>query len=265
LRRLIFKILCNRFTGKLIHTLFGGDIPNIRTRGFQFRIPERYTTRVIQSSVLWGFYESAERRLILENLRSDLPVIELGGSLGIVSSYIVSRLAHGSELVIVEANPNLKSFIEYNVTRHNRNKVAVSVINKAVAYEHASVFLSISDNNTSSHLVDNEQKGVEIESVRLSDIVEEHRFSEFSLVCDIEGCEVEVIERDFGTLKKCRQIFMEIHDTEYKGTTYNRGRILDTMVRNGFKLAARDGNVLYLENTALDGGPDAPGGQLSEI
>ncbi|MCV0397599.1 MAG: hypothetical protein K5872_20515 [Rhizobiaceae bacterium] len=59
------------------------------------------------NALIRGKYERDEAALILKHLPSDQPVIELGGSLGVVSKLAASRLAPGTPHLIVEANEDL--------------------------------------------------------------------------------------------------------------------------------------------------------------
>ena len=69
------------------------------------------------SLIFWGFYESAELRLIRKHLPATLDVVELGGSLGVVAAHIGQRLEPGRQLISVEANPALIEALRTNITR----------------------------------------------------------------------------------------------------------------------------------------------------
>jgi FkbM family methyltransferase len=227
-------------------------IPNIRRRGFRFAAPSDQTNGMIQSSIFWGFYESAETRLIEKYLQRSGVVIELGGSLGIVSSHIVSKL-NGGKLIIVEANPKLLHTINRNTSLHNKRNIEVIVVNKAVSYKGSSIFLHVTENNTASRIGSESEQSIEVACIQLSDLVDTYVSESFSLVCDIEGCEVDILVNDTGALTNCSQIFMELHKTDYNGRKYTTEDVLEKLCGLGFELVERDGNVVYMENSRFNG------------
>ncbi|WP_232064737.1 hypothetical protein [Rhodocytophaga rosea] len=44
--------------------------------------------------------------------------------------------------------------------------------------------------------------------------------SEFVLISDIEGAEIDYIMNDVQAFKNCRQLIVELHATEYQGKKY---------------------------------------------
>jgi len=61
----------------------------------------------IYKQLLRGQYEKAEQQLIAKHLNPQVPVLELGGSIGVVSAYIGFILEPPTPHIIVEANPKL--------------------------------------------------------------------------------------------------------------------------------------------------------------
>ncbi len=247
MKKITFKILCHPLVGKLIYNISFGRIFNLRWKGFRFYVPSLYTNPTIQASIFWGFYESAEIRLIHKYLRKDLPVIELGGSLGIVSSHIVSRLDKDTSVTVIEANPNLISTIARNVKRHNINNTKVKILNKAIGYTERFIYMNITNNNTASHITENRNSGVKVRCIRLSDVILDCCPDAYSLICDIEGSEIEIFENELHALVKCRQIFIELHKANYKGKSYTFEDMVNKLIEADFRLVQKDGNVFYLE------------------
>ncbi len=104
--RLIFKILCNPFTGTCIRLLMGNHVPDVRWSRFRFNLADTSIAPRFVASVFWGFYESAEGRLIERHLSDQYDVVELGASIGVISSHIAAKLGRGRKLIAVEPNPN---------------------------------------------------------------------------------------------------------------------------------------------------------------
>jgi FkbM family methyltransferase len=247
-KKLIFKLLCSKPVGWFIYKVNRGNIPCLRWKGFRFKMPKEYSSYMNHAAVFWGFYESAELRLINKHLSSELPVIELGGSLGIVSSHIISRIKQPYK--IVEANPMLIETIRTNTSKYNSNRVGVEIINKAVSYSASTVSFAVSVNNTESSLAYNgetkqdNRNMITIPATTLSILTND--LSAYTLVCDIEGAEVELIKKDKAALTRCRYIFMEVHKTLFENLTYSQDDIIQLLQQQGFQLIIRDGHVIYM-------------------
>src|SRR5690349_13747309 len=96
--------------GIAIGKLFDERIPS---RGL--RIESRGLAPEVKSQLLFGTYESAEIRAVHRHLRSDLDVIELGASIGVLSCHIRRKLAMDRHLYAIEPDPNLVKSIEENL------------------------------------------------------------------------------------------------------------------------------------------------------
>lgn len=247
LKKIISNLLCNSAVGKFIYKLSAGKIPSLRYLPYRFVVPREYSTPAIHASIFWGFYESAEIRLINKFLKPDLPVIELGGSLGIVSSFILRKLNVKSSLTVVEANAFLLPTIEKNIKRHNHKNIPTTLIQKAIAYSNAFVYMGITDDNTTSRICGSDQFGTLVEAIELNSITPE---KPYALVCDIEGAEAALLQEDKAALKNCFQLFIELHETTYKGRIYRYENLIDLLIMNGFIVKSRDGNVIFLERDA---------------
>jgi FkbM family methyltransferase len=199
------------------------------------------------ASVFWGFYESAELRLINKYLVADLPVIELGGSLGIVSSHIAKKLK--APLVVVEANPYLVNTIIANTSKHNSNNINIQVLNKAVSYFDKMVSFSVSKNNTESSVISDGSDGSQSNTITVNTITLEELtadLAKYTLVCDIEGAEVELISSGVEALKKVNHIFMEVHAVQANGIFYKQQQLINKLTELGFELVEQDGYVVYM-------------------
>jgi FkbM family methyltransferase len=247
LKKLAYRIACNNFTGSIISKLFRDKVPDLRWPGFRFCIPGN-VDKVIHASVFWGFYESAEIRFIEKYLRNDVDVVELGGSLGIVSSHIVGRLGNGRRLFTVELNPTLIEVIKENISRHNHSGVVAEQVNKAISYDRNNLRFNITGNNTETSVYSSYDSNgcFEVETTKLSEIVNAELFKEFALVADIEGAEVEVISEDAGSFENCHQLFIELHDVNYKGMQYKVEALASLITaKSGLRVVDKHGPVFY--------------------
>jgi len=247
MKKLVFRILCNPFTGKIISKVFNYNIPNIKCGFKRYKTPKNYCNDTVRSMLFWGFYESAEIRLIQNYLPKNIPVIELGSSLGIVSSTTISCLDLNTPYTCIEANPFLKDYINYNISKHNPQKNNFSVINAAISYKtNGFIEINVSSNNTESSIVRSADysnlKTTKVKAITLGEIIN----TEYTLICDIEGAEIDMLLNDISALTKCKHLFIELHKTNYEGQIFEvtdlRKIITSTL---GFNLVKADGNVFY--------------------
>jgi FkbM family methyltransferase len=247
IKKKIFHLLCNDTTGRVIRSIYRDKIPDIRWKGFQFNLSGSMISNTMAASIFWGFYESAEIRLIEKYFPGNTDVIELGGSMGIVTSHIARKLKPGHDLISIEGNPFLISTIDRNANHHRSAGTSVSVINCAIASDAARVIFNISDDNTASGVNHSAQdKGLEVPAMSLSKIVSSHSLKRYTLVCDIEGSEAEIIFKDPRSLDDCIALFIELHDTYLDGVARTKQDMIRELKNScGFILSENQGNVFY--------------------
>src|SRR5580658_6946429 len=141
---LIWNLLCNNFTGAIILTFFKHTVPDIRWPGFKFYLTEAGTSRTNVAAIFWGFYEAAEIRLIHKYFDGNTDIVELGGSLGVVSAHIMSKLRPGKKLIAVEANPYLTKNLRLNIEQFKKKDTDYKILNYAIQYfvDHARFHIS---------------------------------------------------------------------------------------------------------------------------
>ena len=247
MKKIFFRVLCNAVTGKIISLLFNYNIPNIRYGLKKYVTPKNYCNDTVRAMIFFGFYESAEMRLIQKFIPKDLPVIELGSSLGIVSSTVNQHINIDTNYICVEANPFLKDYIKKNILNHNPTKINFSIINAAIAYNTSGkIEMNISSNNTESSLIKeakiNNPNAIVLDAISLNSLITEP----YTLICDIEGAEIDIFKNDAVSLSKCKHLFIELHTTTYENTIYSVVDLQEIIINHlGFNLIKKDGNVFY--------------------
>jgi FkbM family methyltransferase len=243
LKRAIAAVLQSYPIGMAIGWLYDDVIPfhgmRIDVRGAAMRPANKAALR-------FGMYESAEYRFVESFLRADLPVIELGSSIGAVSSAIAGRLAPGQSLTCVEANPALIPVLEGNLSR-NASHLAVKVVHAAVAYGGTHVCFQVSANNLASSLAVNDDQGDVVPSVTLAALREPHATMPFQLVADIEGAEVEILLRDVEALRSCQVMIMELHESHRGGEVVSTIVLKNLINAAGFEIVAEYGAVVVCQ------------------
>lgn len=166
-----------------------------------------------QNSVLRGRYETSEAKMILKHLPRSTPVIELGGSCGLVSNLINSRLLPGTKHIVVEADPRLIPMCEANAR--------AEIVCAAIDYRGPTARFQVGQNvhMGSISLRDSGEHGdiIEVPTVTLGELHERAGSpSAFTLVSDIEGAEFMVFERDQASLRHVSLAIIETHPWAYE-------------------------------------------------
>jgi FkbM family methyltransferase len=155
-------------------------------------------------------YEAPERRAIARYARRELPVVELGGSMGVVSCITNKLLQDPTAHLVVEANPLAIPHLEAN---KKLNQCRFEVVNRAIAYGSDTVtFRPNSSMCGNSITADGDLSPVTVQTARLGDLVRERGFTRFTLICDIEGVEYDLVCQEPEVLKSADTIIMETHD-----------------------------------------------------
>lgn len=228
--------------GMAIGKLFDERIPS---RGL--RIQSRGLAPQVKSQLLFHTYESAEIWAVRRHLRSDLDVIELGASIGVLSCHIRRKLAIDRRLYTVEPDPDLVKATEQNLQANGLDS-GVTIVNGAISKSSGEQNFIRGNTNLNGHATQLSINGtIAVESVTLGELIAQFGIGEYALVCDIEGFEAELFTDDFEALGKCGQIILELHQLEDSG----RERLIEQLqLMHGFNLQARYGNVHVLARSA---------------
>lgn len=220
--------------------------PNYPLDGTTFRLPPR-SPLLARKAIRRGLYEGPERRMVARWLPRDLPVIELGGSYGIVSHAIRRHIAPETDLTIVEANPALLQICRANVGLAGAAQ-RTEVIGAALAYGAETVRFAVTDTLHTSHVAKAGDSGsglVEVPAVSLAGLVARKGIAgDFSLVCDIEGAEFDLLQNDAAALARCAVIVMEIHPDAFmdRGETVSAFRRM--LEGGGFDIVDHEAQVI---------------------
>lgn len=190
-------------------------------------------------------YEVEELELIksIPDIQN-LTVLELGGCLGVVSVSINSKLLHQANHVVIEANPNLKRYLEHN---RELNKCGYVVKNCILSKSSDGVFYSYDKLVAgSAHRLDNRESNKVkhiVEVTTPKQLEKEYNLVFDFLVIDIEGGELEFFE-DFD-LTNFKYILVELHENlMYSG--FNK-QCLDLLTEKGFKRLKAIGSSILLK------------------
>jgi len=182
--------------------------------------------------MLTGYYENEEREAIKRYLSSDLPVIELGGSQGIVACITNRALKAKTSHIVVEANPNVIPFLTRN---RDRNRCKFEVVHGAVGAPGKTITFFCNDDPLMSSTQISKMQSCEVPSVTLTELAQSRGFRNCTLICDIEGAEIALLERELETLSdRFRLLIIEFHPTITGSQEVQRN--LDQLSKHGFTL-----------------------------
>lgn len=194
------------------------------------------------SLLFWKLYEREDAYFVNRYLHKNDTVIELGASLGFVTLNIAQK---ANQVICVEANAT--AFDWLNQTLVANQKASVRTINAAIDYSGKDHISFGADESTlfSKKNTDQQESGL-VKTIKLSDIVIQEKVDNYSLVCDIEGAEIEIFANE--NLAKCKLIIIELHETNYLGESYSITALQNLIVAKGFKLIDNQGNTFVFIN-----------------
>ncbi|MDP3897841.1 MAG: FkbM family methyltransferase [Mesorhizobium sp.] len=200
------------------------------------------------NALIRGKCEREEAAMIVDHLPADLPVIELGGSLGVVSGLIRSRLAPDTRHLVVEANPDL-----IDACARNAGVPAASgrteVVNAALFYDAPVARFRIGEEVHSNALDDGQGAGrmVEVPAVTLQSLYARIGApTEFVLVADIEGAEYDLFARETETLRRVALAIVELHPRDYARAGRDEASLMAFIGAAGLAIAERRADVVLL-------------------
>jgi FkbM family methyltransferase len=225
-----------------LRMLAQGDKNEVRIDGCRFSL-EGITDGSSRIELITHNYEAPERQAISRYARRNLPVIELGGSIGVVSCITNKMLQDPTAHLVVEANPLAIPHLEQN---RKVNQCQFEIVNRAIAYGAESVTFRPSSSMCGNSITANgELSPVTVATTQLGNLARARGFDRFTLICDIEGVEYDLVCQESAALKSADTIVMETHE-RFIGVEKNR-LMMDKLTSLGFKLVRDADFVVVLQ------------------
>jgi FkbM family methyltransferase len=197
----------------------------------------------LRLQLLKGTYEDLERRLAVLHVDPELPLIELGACIGVVACVTNRLLKNPRAHVVLEANPNVLPILEEN---RKRNGCAFEIVNAAIAYDRKSVpYFPSGEFQGGSLRRLNRDATAAVPTISLREIADERGFASFTLICDIEGHECELVAHEEDSLQKARVLILETH-ARMIGEEKN-AQMLKRLEASGFRIVDAEAQVLVLK------------------
>lgn len=195
-------------------------------------------------------YEEDEIAFVNSVLKKGDDVLELGGSLGLLSRVIRNKIGPLAQHLIVEADPNL-----INIARKNAiidsDEGRTEVLHRAVAYsEEKSLAFEIGENAHSGKIADNNAKNtIQVGTITLTNMLKKMSDEKkLVLVSDIEGAEYEMFQNEpRETFCKLSNVIVEIHPKLFMSSGKSEEGFLKILHEKGLSIIKRRENVLLLE------------------
>ena len=204
-------------------------------------------SKVVLGQLDAGSYEAKEARYIQAYLPAGATVLELGASLGVVSSIILGRKPES--LISYEAVGPLGD-IARQVVAHNHPAAPWELVHCAIAAEGVDeVSFDWSPEYTQGGTVADESAKslIRVPAVSLAGAIARHRLPSTAwLVMDIEGMEWELARHQAKALHHFDGIIVECHDIKEGNRSIPHAEVLAEILKAGFTVVARRGQVSVL-------------------
>ncbi|MEO7687694.1 MAG: FkbM family methyltransferase [Sphingomonas sp.] len=242
-RRVVGRAVTRAWVGKAAAFLLRDKIPH---RGLVIDTSDPVVSPTIKAALLARAYESGEYRFVRAYLPRDCDVIELGGSLGVISCTVRKHIAPSRRQIVVEADPRLARVLRGNLAR-NGCDANIEVVETAISYDGGdTVSFALGETSVSGRIAEPGSllSTIEVPATTLQQLADRFALRDFTLVSDIEGVEWQVVENDLDTLKRARILIMELHDRAGHGSYQD---LLAKLLATGaFDLLDQHGPVVVL-------------------
>ncbi len=235
------KLVSHRLVGRLVE--LAGN--HVTIEGLDFSVDNPLITTREKGLLDVGLHETGEIALARRYVVAERAVVELGGGIGVVSCIINRQLTRPTDHVVVEANADLIPTLEAN---RRLNGAGFQIRNVALAYGSVETALAIDSFATSR--VGGVGRRTLVATATLARLLEETAFERINLVVDIEGAEVDLVEREGLLLaSRARILIVETHP-QIVGAEAT-ARMLAGVRTLGFAEVARVRDVFAFEHRTL--------------
>lgn len=195
----------NYWVGRLIE-LTGNKV---RLDGCEFLLNSPAIPTILKSRVLFGKYEIPEREALRKYLDPQLPVIEFGGSIGVIACLTNKKISNPKQHIVIEANPDILPLLKAN---RDINKCQFTILHRAVAYGSDEITFHLGYDFLASNMKIPSNRSVNVPTISLRKIIDEYKFNRFTLICDIEGAEIELIKNEGDIFReRVQTLIIETH------------------------------------------------------
>ncbi len=191
-------------------------------------------------------YESPERYFLRYLMPGD-HVIELGSSIGVVTRLIREKIGANGKLIAVEASPRLSSFSKTWLEKFSN----ISILTKFGFPTYLRTEIGFHFDDTRGSLGgtiifdNNEEKRNGEESFFIEDAEKDFGMRPNVMVCDIEGSEIVLLQKEAFIPDYIHSIIIELHPSIY--SIDNMIRIIERIKSFGFTLHSSIQSVYFFK------------------
>jgi FkbM family methyltransferase len=242
----IAQLITSDWIGNFVRWFCNGTL---KKYGLLFDVKNPLISSSYVAHLFWGIYESGEIRFIKKYFNdAELDVIELGGSLGIVSSVIMSQKNAHKKGIIIEANPQLIPLIEKNIALNKLQNTHILNLALPLYPDTNEIYFEIGETTTTSKITDTPNKRtITVPCKSLSTIIKENNIGNFALISDIEGAEIGLLLHDKAAFEKAQLLIIETHNITLGSTTYTVEMMKKTITGFGYDLLDEHGPVFVFK------------------
>jgi len=229
----------------------------VKVGGCEFSLDSAAIRTAHKSRLFFDFvYEKPEREALERYLKPELPVVELGASIGVIACLTNKRLSDPQRHVVVEANPDLLRLL---VENRERNACRFSIMHGALGYGAREIRFYQHGDFLCGSLQHASRKHVSVRALSLKDILDNFNDQRCTLICDIEGGEGDLIEQELGVIAaRVETLIIEIHEKVLGKEAVDR--LIHKLEDAGLPLAHKKWETYVFENSAaLRPAPQAAG------
>jgi FkbM family methyltransferase len=138
----------------------------------------------------------------------DKNVLDIGAFVGDSAIYFILKGA--KKVYAIEPHPGAFKEMIDNIKLNNMEDKIIP-INIGISYDNDYIFIPKGKVNIEGSLFRSEGNGIKIPAGKLSDIIEKYNIDAQILKMDCEGCEYDIILKDYDTIKEFDEIGFEYH------------------------------------------------------
>lgn len=235
--RLLGKVIF--WCGKFVE--FRGNF--VTYEGCVFNVDSPAVSIKAKGSLMLGIYERPMLVALVEHLDPNRSVVELGGGIGVISCLVNKMLRHPEQHIVVEADPRVIPLLAEN---RARNQCKFTILHRVLAYGSRLSNFYLTDAFISSGAKSHTDKIILLPTTNLNGIVQQFHFEDFSLICDIEGSEVDLINNELDCLRQwVNTIILESH-SQIVGAEATE-KMISNLLTAGFQLVSHRSPIIVFK------------------
>jgi FkbM family methyltransferase len=138
----------------------------------------------------------------------NMSILDIGAFIGDSPIYFILKGA--KKVYAIEPHPDAYNEMLENIKLNNMEDKIIP-INIGISYEKDYIIISTTTANTQVNLLKPKGNGIKIPAGKLSEIIEKYNIDAQVLKMDCEGCEYDIILKDYDIIKKFDEVGFEYH------------------------------------------------------